>query len=204
MERRKRRDQTLQIRRCARETNVQIVSEAGRCRESSQRRRQSPRNLPPRPRAFESLFRIASGDAVARPRGIRLQRPGSVLQFAGPFGGCEAQLFHEQSHIDAIDLGSFDTAAWRGMEQTAFRTGQLLGGQRTKFLHNQILPPCGNLQRIALGPPFRFARFSQNVNRNDPCITLGVRVEVTSPKSVLVWTPAGVNFAAVLMPANCV
>src|SRR6266404_99792 len=46
--------------------------------------------------------------------------------------------------------------------------------------------------------------FVQNVNRSDPCITRGVRVEITCPNRVLVWLPAGSNLAAVSKVAYCV
>lgn len=69
-------------------------------------------------------------------------------------------------------------------------------GLRPSYLRQEVASAYGP-KSFSIGP-------AQNVKRSDPCITLGVRVETTSPKSVLVCTPAGVYFAAVLRVAYCV
>jgi hypothetical protein len=53
-------------------------------------------------------------------------------------------------------------------------------------------------------PTGRSRKAYQKVNRSEPCITRGARVETTVPNSAFTCCPFGWNRAAVLMVANCV
>jgi hypothetical protein len=80
------------------------------------------------------------------------------------------------------------TEICRMSSEAGFRTVELLGS-------------TGGEPYQLGSPPVDFGARAQNVNLNEPCITLAARVEMTVPKRAFVWAPAGSNLAAVLMLA---
>ncbi len=89
-------------------------------------------------RAWIALSELHQGCRRAIPRMLARAVTASS-SFGRAFGRSEAQLFHQQSEVNAVFCGGLNAAAGGRVKQRCFRTGQLGGSQGVKRLHSSIL-----------------------------------------------------------------
>ena len=58
--------------------------------------------------------------ALTRRAAYLVECAGGTLQFSGAFSGCQTELFHEESQIDAVVFGGLDAASFGWMRKTIF------------------------------------------------------------------------------------